>query len=291
MTATTHEIVVDEEIRRVHRTPGSAERDPKGHRRRLRAFDLVLGVGVPAIFLALWQTASSLGWVDSRLYPAPTEVVTKATDLWGDGVLWSSMFVSMKRMVYGFGLGASVGIGAGFAMGIWRPLRAAFEPFLNVLYTVPKLALLPVFLTALGFGEPPMVAIVAVTVFFFVWISTLAAVMAVSDGYRDSAKVMGVSRWNMFRHVLFPASLPQVVVGCRIGAGVSVLVLIGVELVIAQSGLGYLIQQGRSLLLLSQTFVGIVLAALLGFLFSGLIRLVGHFAVPWAADDNTPARL
>lgn len=279
------------ELRVLTRVPGKAETDPRGHARRRRTIDLALGIGVPLALVCLWQVASTRAWINPRLYPSPTDIVAKTGDLWERGLLWEAIRSTTKRMLIGYGIGATAGVVVGLAMGVWQPVRAALDTLLNVLYTVPKLAVLPVFLTILGFGDPPMIAIVAVTVFFFVWISTLAAVLSVSAGYRESAHAMGVSRWNMFRHVLFPASLPQMFVGFRIGSSVSVLVLIGVELVIAQSGLGYLIQQGRSLLLLSQTFVGIVFAALLGFVFSSLVRIIGRRAMPWAQEDNTPGRL
>ena len=84
-------------------------------------------------------------------------------------------------------------------------VRAALEPLLDALYVVPKLALLPVFLNMFGLGEGPQIALVAATVFFFVWISTMAAVLAVPIGHRDAGQVFGASPWQMFRHVLLPA--------------------------------------------------------------------------------------
>ena len=134
-----------------------------------------------------------------------------------------------RRILYGYLIGTASGIIVGFLTGAHRLLRAALEPLLSSLYTVPKLALLPIFLTVFGFGEKAIVMLIATTVFFFVWISTMAAVVGVADGYREAARSFGVSPWQMFRHVLWPASLPAIFVGMRIAAGVSVLMLIGVE--------------------------------------------------------------
>jgi sulfonate transport system permease protein len=171
-----------------------------------------------------------------------------------------------------------------------RIVRATLDSTLGTLYTVPKLALLPILLTTFGFGDRPIIVLVAITVFFFAWISTLAAVMSVSAGHREAAAVFGVSQSQMFRHVIMPAALPQVLVGLRVAMGVSVLAMIGAELLIGQSGIGFLIQQGQSLLLLSQTFVAIILAGVLGYLMTQLVRIVGRRIVPWSREDNSPDR-
>jgi sulfonate transport system permease protein len=195
----------------------------------------------------------------------------------------------VRRTLLGFVVGGAGGVAVGVLMGMSRWLRAALEPMLSALYTVPKLALVPVFLSVFGLDDRSIVALIAVTVFFFVWISTMAAVMGVPVGYREAAATFRASRWEMFRHVLLPAALPEVFVGLRIAAGVAVLMLVGVEFVVGDSGLGFLIQQGRQLLLLGQTYVGIVVVAVFGYVFALLVRLAGRLLCPWAPEDNAHA--
>lgn len=271
----------------VVRRPGPAERDPVGHRRRRRVVDLSLGIGVPVALITLWQVASSQGWIDARLFPSPSTVVSQGRRLWADGKVWPHVWVSTKRIAAGYLLGASAGVLLGLAMGVNRVVRAALEPLLNALYTVPKLAVLPVYLVIFGYREAPIIALIATTVFFFVWISTLAAVVAVPEGYREAGRSIGVRGAGAFRHILLPAALPQIVVGLRIAAGVTVLMLVGVEFVVADEGLGFMIEQGRSLLLLSQTYVGIALASVLGLLFVYIIQFVGWLATPWARSERS----
>jgi sulfonate transport system permease protein len=268
------------------RRPTFAEREPVRHRRRRRAVELGLAFGVPAALIGLWQLAASRSWIDPRLYPSPSDVVTKIDDLVEDGELLHHLWVSVQRIVLGYLLGAGSAVAVGLAMGANRLLRAALEPLLTALYTVPKLALIPVFVTVFGFGEAPILAIIAVTVFFFVWISTLAAIVAVPDGYREAARSFSVTGWQMFRHVLVPAALPQIFVGLRIAAGVSVLIMVGVEFVIGEDGLGHLIEQGRSLFLFEQTYVGIVLVAVIGLVFALVVRGVGRLLAPWAEQED-----
>lgn len=175
-------------------------------------------------------------------------------------------------------------------MGSLSLVRAALEPLLDALYVVPKLALLPVFLNMFGLGEGPQIALVAATVFFFVWISTMAAVLAVPVGHRDAGQVFGASPWQMFRHVLLPASLPAVLVGARIAAGVAVLVIVASEQIAAADGLGHLIFDSRALFQNDVMFVGIVCVAVLGVVFSEVVRTAGRLLTPWAPRDRGRGR-
>jgi sulfonate transport system permease protein len=281
---------VDRPARALVRQPGAAELDPRRHARRQRLLYVGLGAGVPVALILLWQLASSQDWIDARVYPSPTTLASKGADLHREGKLWPNVGATSRRVAVGFTIGAALGIVVGMAMGSVRALRAAFEPLLNALYTVPKLALLPMFLIIFKYGEAPIYALVITTVFFFVWISTLEAMLAVPEGYREAALVLRVSRRQLFRHVLFPACLPEIFVGLRITAGVAVLVVIAVEFVYGGSGVGYLISQGKTLFIPEQTYVGIVIAALLGIACISIVDVVRRFVVPWAARDRAAGR-
>lgn len=297
MTSTDPNTTVDKRGARVlRREPGVAEIKPRAHVRNRKAAERALAIGVPAALLLIWQLAHHYEWnllgywkIDQRFYASPYEIVT--SEKLREAEFWRDVWTSTRRMLIGFALGAGAGVFIGLAMGMSRLIRAALDPLLTALYTVPKLALLPLFLTIFGFDERPRVMLIAVTVFFFVWISTMAAIMAVPEGYREAAMSFGVSRWQMFRHVLLPGSLPQIFVGLRIAAGVAVLILIGVELVIpSQGGIGSLIERGRTLLIPELTYVGIALAALLGLLFTLVVRWIGRLLIPWAPEDNAPGQ-
>lgn len=270
--------------------PGAAEIAPKRHSRRRYALELSLAIAFPVALIGLWQMASSLDWIDSRLYPSPSDIVSKTRSLFTDRNLGDDIWISVRRTLWGYVIGTALGLVFGIAMGMFRLLRKTMEPTLIALYTVPKLALLPIFLTIFGFGESPKVAIIAVTVFFFVWLSAMAAVMSVADGYQEAARSFGVTRWQLFRHVMLPASLPQIFVGLRISAGVAVLVLVGVEFVLGGSGLGHVINQGRQLGLIEQTYVGIVIVAIIGVIFAAIVRFIGKLLSPWAPEDATQGR-
>ncbi|MFD7298472.1 ABC transporter permease [Streptomyces sp. NPDC059897] len=268
------------------RAPGPEEIHPTRARRRRRALELSLAVAVPVVLILLWQLAASQSWIDERIYPAPSTILADGWQRAADGELWPDVWATLKRVLAGYVIGTVSGYLLGLLMGSISLVRAALEPLLDALYVVPKLALLPIFLNMFGLGEGPQIALVAATVFFFVWISTMAAVISVPTGHRDAGQVFGASPWQMFRHVLLPASLPAVLVGARIAAGVAVLVIVASEQIAANDGLGHLIFDARALFQNDVMFVGIVCVAALGVLFSELVRLAGRFLTPWAPRDR-----
>ncbi|MFJ8670779.1 ABC transporter permease [Streptomyces sp. NPDC093589] len=272
------------------RRPGPRELRPERTHRRRRTLELSLAVAVPLVLVLLWQLAAGQSWIDDRIYPAPSTILADGWDRALAGELWPDVRATLQRVLAGYAIGTGSGYLLGLLMGSLHLVRAALEPLLDALYVVPKLALLPVFLNMFGLGEGPQVALVAATVFFFVWISTMAAVLAIPAGHRDAGQVFGASAWQMFRHVLLPASLPAVLVGARIAAGVAVLVIVASEQIAATDGLGHLIFDSRALFQNDVMFVGIVCVALLGVLFSELVRLAGRFLTPWAPRDRGRAQ-
>jgi sulfonate transport system permease protein len=269
------------------RRPGAAERDPVGSARSRARLEVTIGLAVPVALLMLWQVAAYAGWIDKRIYPAPDQIAATAVDLARSGLLWDAFSVTAYRVLVGWSLGVASGVAAGVAMGSSRWVRKAFEPTLDALYVVPKLALLPVFINLFGLGEGPKIALVVATVFFFVWISTMTAVMTVPGGYHDTSRVFGAGRWRTLRHVVGPAILPQVFVAMRVAAGVAALVIVAAEYIVGNTGLGYLIFNSRSLFLNDRMYVGIVVVALFGVAFAEVVRRVGRWVTPWAPEDQS----
>jgi sulfonate transport system permease protein len=279
----------------ISRAPGPADLNPVRHGRRLRTIELVVGTSVPILLVAFWEIAASRGWINTVFYPSPTTIFRQIKKLYDNQHLMSDVYASVYRILYGYIVGGFGGVVAGYIMGMSRFLRAAFEPLLTILYTVPKLALISIFLVVLGFTDRPVVAVISVTVFFFVLIPTLAAVLDVPAGYREAGRSFGAGRWEMFRHVLLPASLPQVMVGLRIASGVAVLTMVGTEFAYTPNrqgeprGLGHLIYMGQQQFVPKLSYAGIVLVSTIGAVFMWLVRRIGRLLTPWAPKDNSVA--
>ncbi|MBM3639743.1 MAG: ABC transporter permease [Actinobacteria bacterium] len=198
------------------------------------------------------------------------------------------IWVTVKRLLLGYVFGSLVGLLFGFVLGLNRLTRKALEPILNALYTVPKIALLSPLLIAFGFYDKPIVVLIAITVFFFVWVPTQAAVMSVQSSFREAATVFGVNRWQMFRHVMLPATLPSIFVTLRVAISVAILTVIGVEFVFAPEarGLGYVINDARATLTSRVAWAGILIASILGVSFTSFVRLAERLLLPWNKEDQ-----
>lgn len=263
-----------------------ADSNPTQFARRRRIREVALAFVAPVVFFAFWQVASTRGWADPRFFPAPTTIWSTALDLIEKGDLQEALWVSSRRALWGFGLGVASGTACGFLLGLSRTWRAALEPFLSACYTIPKLALLPLLLLVFGLGESPKIILIAITVFFFMWIATMAAVMEVPGTYREAGTSLGANRRQMLRHIIVPAVLPQVFVAMRVSAGVSILVMVGAEFVQGSDGIGFLIWHSWSLFIARRMYVGIVAVALLGYLVGEVVKWIGRLATPWAPRDN-----
>jgi ABC-type nitrate/sulfonate/bicarbonate transport system permease component len=270
--------------RTVVRTPTAREIDPSRFRRRRRRLERGLAWATPVALILLWQWASSAEMIDPRFFPSPTDIWSAGLKSWRDGLLVDNATASFSRVAWGFTLGCGTGIICGIPLGLSRLARAASEPLVYALWTVPKLALLPLLLLIFGLNEKPIVILIAINCFFLVLIPTMAAVRSVPESYREAAVSFRASRWDMLRHVILPAATPQIFVALRLAAGASILVMVGAEFVQARKGLGHLIWNSWSLFLADRMYVGIVVVAVSGALFTMFIGWVGRRLAPW--DDD-----
>lgn len=258
---------------------------PSGARRGLPGW--ALGLLLPVTILVLWQSLSTVGVIDPVYFPPPSTIIVTGVEMALNGDLLAEVTATLIRVCQGFIIGAAAGYALGMTTGIFVVARRLLEPTLSAIYTVPKIALLPIFLTIFGFGEAPKVAIVAVTVFFYVWIYTMEAVVQIPQGYLDAARSFGSTRTREVVHVLVPGTLPSVFTGLRIAVAVGVLVTISSEFIIGNSGLGFLIFNSRALFRLDEAFVGIAAVALLGFALQAAVMAVGKWLTPWNDRDRT----
>jgi ABC-type nitrate/sulfonate/bicarbonate transport system permease component len=275
----------------LRRRPGPAETNPRAFQRRRRTTEIMLAFEVPILLIGLWQVAADQGWINTLFFPAPSTIFTAGRHLIESGELATAVWVTTKRTLWGLFLGVLSGVFFGLLMGMFRVIRVALEPLLSALYTVPKLALLPMLLLIFGIGDTPIILLIAITVFFFMWISTMTAFLSVPDGYREAAYTFNASQFQLFRHVLFPASLPDMFVGLRLSAGVSVLVVVAVEFLESSNGIGHLIWGSWEIFQADKMYVGIFVVALMGLVATWGVRGLSRLAMPWEeGDSGSPIR-
>ncbi|MCC6627599.1 MAG: 1,4-dihydroxy-2-naphthoate octaprenyltransferase [Chloroflexi bacterium] len=249
----------------------------------MRHLDRWLSWLSPLVLLAIWEVAARSGWLNPAFFPPPSAIVETALALERSGVLWQHLAATLSRLLLGFAAGALPAVALGLVLGLSRPWRLVVLPIANVLYTIPKIAILPLVLLVLGLGETSKIAITAISVFFLVLLNTTAGVLGIERRYLDVARNFGASRWQVVRTVALPGALPLVLTGCKLGLGFALIVVVGTEFVVsgARTGVGVLLWESWQILNIEAMYVGLVLTALLGWGMNLAVDEVERWLTPW----------
>lgn len=219
---------------------------------------------VPALLLLGWQLASWQGWLNHRVLPAPSEVLTAAWQLTASGELARHLYASFWRAASGFAIGAGLGLVLGLVAGLSRLGEALFDTSLQMLRNIPPLAILPLVILWFGIDETAKVFLVAFGTLFPVYLNTYHGIRSLDPGLLEMARSYGVGGTALFRHVLLPGALPSILVGVRYALGIAWIILIVAETLAASSGIGYLAANAREFLQTEIVVLSILLYALLG---------------------------
>jgi len=243
---------------------------------------LKLGFLLPLLALvAVWHWLTSSGWFPTELMVPPAQIATSFAELWQSGELPAHLSISLSRLALGFVIGTAAGILFGLWMGISPGLEAYSAPLFNLIRQIPSVALIPVLILLFGIGETFKVLIVIKAAFFPVALAAFDAVRGVSKKCMDVAKVYRLTQQQLFRLILLPATVAPVITGMRLGLGRSWGVLVGAELLAAESGLGQMMEFGRQMFQLDVVMVGVVLTGLIGFSLDRLFKQVEHRFNRW----------
>lgn len=259
-------------------TPAQRRREP---RLSSEAKDRILAVVSPLGLLILWEIASRTGVLDDRFFPAPTSIMSTLVDLAGTGELWVNTWVSLRRLVLGLLLGGIPGVVLGLIMGLYRPVRSALDPIIAATYPIPKSAIFPLLLLIFGLGELSKVVMVAIGAFFPIVINAAAGVRELDRIYHDVGKNFGASRWQTFRTIALPGSMPLVLTGVKLAVGLGLILIVIAEMLGAKSGLGYMIWNAWQIFSVETMYVGLVVISLLGVVFTFALNEIERFLVPW----------
>lgn len=245
----------------------------------------VLSLLSPILLLTIWELAVRLGWLNRIFYPPPSEVFGTLNQLIASGQIFRDVGISLFRVGLGFVLGGVPAIMLGLWMGVNPVVRALVQPLAAAIYPIPKIALLPLIIVALGLGETSKVATIAVSVFFLVVLNVAASVMQVEPRYFEVARSFGARKRDLFWTVALPASLPGIMTSVKLGMGFALTLIVGVEFVGAQNGIGWLIWQAYELYAIDRMLAGLVVVALLGWVITLLLDEVEYLLVPWQATS------
>lgn len=237
----------------------------------LNLLALVLGI-------ALWSVLAAVG---VQGLPGPLAVAERAGELIADGTLADDILASLRRVLLGFVLGTALAIPVGFLMG-WYPLaRGLLEPYVQFFRMIPPLALIPLAIVLLGIGEVPKVFVIFLAAFLACVVAAFQGVVDVDRTLVNAARVLGASDRTIFAKVVIPASTPFILVGMRVGLGSSWATVVAAELIAAQEGIGYRMQDAQVYYETDTIFVGLITIGLLGLAMDRLLMLAGRRLTNW----------
>ena len=246
--------------------------------------DRLISVLSPFVLLAIWELSARLGMIDTRFFPAPITILHTLISLLDSGVLWIHSRASLQRLFWGFILGGIPALGLGIIMGLSRPVRAAIDPLIAATYPIPKSAILPLILLIFGLGEASKIVMVAIGMFYPICINAVAGVLEINKIYLDVGKNFQASRWQTFRTIALPGALPFIMSGIKLGVGMGLILIAIAEMIGAKSGLGYMIWNAWEILSVDTMYVGLIMIAVIGYLFSLILNELEHWIIPWKVE-------
>jgi len=249
--------------------------------KRSRAWKAAAPWALPFALLLAWQLASQWGWLSSRILPEPWAVAKAFWSLTASGELWLHLKTSLWRATLGFAIGGGLGLLLGLLTGSFRHAETLLDTTLQMVRNIPALALIPLVILWFGIDETAKLFLLAVGVFFPVYLNTFHGIRSADQGLIEMAKSYGLSGWPLYRDVILPAAMPSILVGVRFSLGLVWVLLIVAETISAQAGIGYMTMNAREFLQTDVVLVGILLYALLGKLADLFSRRLERHCLRW----------
>ena len=250
------------------------------HSQRLSVLRRAAG---PLILVAAWAVATSAGWIDPSILPSPAGIVHGWQQLWTEQALLSQIGTSLTRALVGGSVGIVLGLVLGTIAGLSKLGEELFDALLQMLRTVPFLALVPLFIVWFGIGEAPKLLLIALATMFPMYLNTYAGVRNVDRKVIEAMRSFGLSGRRLIVEVVLPLALPQIFTGLRFALGVSVLVLIAAEQINASAGLGYLLNSAQMYQQVDVILICIGIYAVLGLGADLIVRTLERVFLPWRA--------
>lgn len=244
-------------------------------------FKLLSRFLLPVLLLVLWKLVTARNDISPIILPKIESVGQSFLSYAQSGEIFRHTLVSLERCFAGFLLGSSIGIASGILLGWFRVLEHLLGFTINFFRSIPKTALAPLLIVWFGFGDLPKVLLIGLASFFYTLIPTIEGVQNVDNLLVKAARSMGARNRQILFGVILPAAMPAIYAGVRIAATSSFVVLVFVEIISGNSGLGYLLEDARESLNTSAMFMTLIVIGFLGFLLDWLVRYSERRLMPW----------
>ena len=243
----------------------------------------------PVAVVVLWQVLSLTHVLPVRKLQSPVSVAHTAYNLVTTnsptyGTLQGALLASAERWAIGLSIGVAIAVVLAVVSGLSRIGENTFDPLLNAARSVPLLGLLPLFIVWFGIEDLPKILFVMLGALFPMYVNTFAGIRSVDPKFGELGQVLGLSRWELVRHILLPGALPSAFTGLRLSVIGSLLALVVAEQINATSGLGYMIDTAEQFLANSTIVVCLIVYAIIGLLVDGGVRMLERRALAWRRE-------
>lgn len=225
---------------------------------------LAVALAVPLLGLVAWELAAMAGWLNARLLPPPSRTIATLWALGEGGELSRHVAATTLRVLLGFALGSVAATVAGALVGYFATLRRLVDPSLQALRAIPSIAWVPLFILWFGIFESSKVILIAVGVFFPVYLGVAGAILTVDRKIVEVGRMFRLSGFELVRRILLPAVLPAFILALRAGLGLGWMFVVAAEFMGASEGLGYLLVDGQQLGKPDQVLASIIVFAVAG---------------------------
>jgi len=238
--------------------------DFQTRKRNEKILSFLLGGGVIAILLGVWEAAAKLGMIDLMFTSCPSKIVVAFWDLSKEGEIFHHAMITGRVFILGFLISVVVGVPAGIAVGWSKWTDRAFSPLISAFNTTPRIALMPLLIVWFGLGFGSKLVLVFLSAVFPILVNMQTAMQNLDEEFRTVAKAYGATPLKLFTTVALPASIPFLLTGLRVALGRALLGVIGAEVFGGGEGIGFLIQYSGQTFQVETVFVCVVLIATFG---------------------------
>lgn len=249
-----------------------------------------LSIASIAFCLLLWFVLTDVsGLISQKYLSSPIALAREFVLLLQTGYagtpLWLHFAASLGRTLAGYTLSVLVAVPLGLIMGLSPTVRALLSPIFNLMRPVPVIALIPLMVLWFGIGETSKIFVIFLASFLYIVLNTTAGVATIPEGLIRAGLNLGANRFALFWRVIFPASLPSIMTGMKTGLAVSWAVVVAAELLAAQRGLGYMIQDAATFYRIKDVYIGVILIGVAGLLMTNALSAIESRVIHWAGKS------
>lgn len=266
----------------VEATPTAVVTEQGSLRRRIAVpWMLLISLASVVAVMTLWYVSTEFGWILPIFLPKPATVLKEAQGAFAGGLLLTDVWMSSKRVFFGFVLAGIVAIPLGVAMAIWAPAKAILDPFVSLLRPLPSITWIPLTMLWLGIGEAQKVAIVFMGSWIYILLYTYESTKRVDPLLIRAARNLGARDLDVMVEVILPGALPGIITGLKVTLAISWSCVLSAEMVAAQNGLGAMIWQAKDWGNLALVIVGMLCISITVLVADQIADLIERLLLPW----------